>query len=113
MSPKVQEKAPATVGKFTPTPEQIAKWKQKFGDIFVYEADDLACYLRRPDRKVIELATAESSGGQQAFRFTEVVLANCWLDGNEELRSQDKYFMGLSGKIGEMVEIRAGELKKL
>jgi hypothetical protein len=96
--------------KFVPSPEQIAKW-QKQGDVFAYEVDGLACYLKRPSRQVVELATAE--GANRPFKFTEIVLANCWLDGNDELRTEDKYFMGLSGKIAELIEIKTGELKKL
>lgn len=38
---------------------------------------------------------------------------NCWIDGDEELRTDDKYFMGLSQKVSELVEIKVGELKKL
>lgn len=106
------KKADATADdKFIPTPEQIAKWQKKHGEVFVYEVDGLACYLNRPSRQVIELATAE--GANRPFKFTEVVLANCWLDGNDELRTEDKYFMGLSGKIAELIEIKTGELKKL
>jgi hypothetical protein len=104
--------AAVTTGtKFIPTPEQIAKWKTQHGEVFVYTVDNLACYLKRPSRQVVELATAE--GANRPFKFTEVILANCWLDGNDELRTADKYFMGLSGKVAELVEIKTGELKKL
>ncbi len=106
------ENTVATGGeKFTPSPEQIAKWRKQFGDVFAYEVDGLACCLKRPSRQVVELATAE--GANRPFKFTEVVLANCWLGGNEELRTEDKYFMGLSGKVAELIEIKTGELKKL
>ncbi len=100
-----------TTGRYTPTAEQIAKWKKQHGEIFAYEADDLACYLRRPDRQVVELASVR--GQNSPFKFTEVILANCWLGGNEQLRSEDSYFMGLSQKVSELVEIKTGELKKV
>ncbi len=53
------------------------------------------------------------NGADRPFKFAEVIIANCWLGGNEELRSEDKYFMGLSQKISELVEITTGEIKKL
>ncbi len=98
-------------GKYTPTAEQIAKWKKQHGEIFAYEADDLACYLRRPDRQTVELASVR--GQNSPFKFTEVILANCWLGGNEELRTGDNYFMGLSQIVSDLVEIKKGELKKV
>ena len=101
----------SSTGKYTPTENQIAKWKEKHGEVFSYEADDYAAYLKRPDRKTIEAASV--TGKDSPFRFAEIVLANCWLGGNEELRTEDKYFLGLSQRINELVEIKTGELKKL
>ena len=52
-------------------------------------------------------------GKEDPFKFAEIVLANCWLGGDEELRTEDRYFMGLSQKISEIIEIKVGEIKKL
>lgn len=93
------------------TPEQIGQWKKKHGDIFAYEVDGKICYLKRPNRQVISVASA--SGVGDPFKFAEVVVVNCWLGGDEALRSEDRYFMGLSQKINEIVEIKVGEIKKL
>jgi len=97
--------------KGTASPEDIAKWKQKHGDVFAYEADEMIGYLHRPSRQVISLATV--TGQSDPFQFAQVIIENCWLGGDDTLRSQDKYFMGLSQKINEIVEIKVGELKKL
>lgn len=95
----------------TATPEDIAKWKKKHGDVFAYESDGKICYLRRPSRQVISAATV--SGQNDPFNFAQVIIENCWLGGDDELRTADKYFMGLSQKVNEIVEIKVGELKKL
>ena len=79
---------------------KIDGWKKKYGDIFSYEADGLICYMHRPSRTTIAAASV-------------VVITNCWLGGDEELRTNDKYFMGLSQKVSELIEIKVGELKKL
>jgi len=108
----VKTESPAAAsGKYAPTAQQVEQWKRKHGEVFVYEADDLACYMKRPDRQVVELASVR--GQESPFKFAEVIIANCWLAGNEELRTEDRYFMGLSQKVSELVEIRTGELKKL
>lgn len=90
---------------------QIAEWKKKHGDVFAYAADGKTCYLRRPSRQAI--AAASVVGKEDAFKFAEVILTNCWLGGDDALRTEDKYFMGLSQKVSELVEIKVGELKKL
>lgn len=90
---------------------KIAVWKKKFGDIYVYEADGKKCYLHRPSRAVVSAASV--IGKEDPFKFAEVVLENCWLDGDECLRTDDAYFMGLSQQISQLVEIKTGQLKKL
>jgi hypothetical protein len=99
--------------KYTPTPEQIAEWKAKYGDIFAYETEDgeYACYLKRPSRQVVEQSMMKGQGS--GFKIADVILDNCWLGGNPELRSVDKYFTGLQNQIGGIIEVATGELKKL
>jgi hypothetical protein len=117
MTPKDAEKtseAPAAGSrKYTPTAEQIAEWKGKHKDVFVYETEDgeYACYLKRPGRQVVDMAMTKGQGS--GFKMADVILDNCWLGGNPELRSVDKYFTGLQNKIGEIIEVATGELKKL
>ncbi len=92
-------------------PEQIEQWKKRHGDIFGYAVDDKIGYLRRPSRQVVSLASV--AGQNDPFKFAETVLVNCWLGGDEALRTEDRYFMGLAQKINEIVEIKVGEIKKL
>lgn len=96
---------------YAPTPEEIAKLKKENGALYGYEVDGLSCILRQPSRKVIEAASV--LGQDAPFKFAEVVIQNCWVAGDEELRTEDRYFMGLAQKINEIVEIKVGEVKKL
>jgi len=91
--------------------EKIAQWKKKYGEVFVYEADGKKCYLRKPDRKT--LGAASVIGKNDPMKYNEVMINNCWLDGNEILRENDGYFLGLSAQIAELIEIKEGEIKKL
>lgn len=90
---------------------QIEAWKREHGDVFAYEADGKVCYLRRPSRTAI--AAASVVGKDDPFKFAEIIVNNCWLGGDEALRNEDRYFMGLSRKVSELVEIKVGEIKKL
>ena len=97
--------------KETYTPEHIGALKKKHGDIFLYEADGMTCILKRPNRTVI--SAASSVGTSDPLKFAEVILTNCWIEGDETLRTEDRYFLGLQQQINELVEIKVGKLKKL
>jgi hypothetical protein len=93
------------------TPEQIANWKKKHGDIYAFETEGKVCYLRTPERKF--LSAAAVVGKTDPLKYNEVLLNNCWLGGDEAIKTNDKYFLGISGKLSELIEIAEGELKKL
>lgn len=91
--------------------EQIEAWKAKYGKVFAYTADDKTCFLRKPTRKA--LSAASVIGQKDPLKYNEVLIGNCWLGGDEELRTDDSYFLGLSAKVADLVEIKEGELKEL
>lgn len=93
------------------TAEQIDTWRKLHSEVLEYSCDGKVCYLRRPTRKVLGLASVSSAGDPIAYN--EVVINNCWLGGDDDLRLKDEYFLGLSGYASELVAIKSGELKKL
>ena len=46
---------------FEATKEQIQQWKQKHGEIIVYEVEDLRGYFRKPTRKELSYAGVASN----------------------------------------------------
>lgn len=91
--------------------QKVEEWKKKHVDVYLYEVDGKKCYLRKPDRKT--LSAAAVIGKNDPLRYNEILLNNCWLDGDEEIKTEDKYFLGISGRLAELVEVSEGELKKL
>ncbi len=97
--------------------EQIAQWKDKYGDIFAFKVEDTddtthICYLRTPNRK--DLSAATFAGKDSPIKFNEVILRQCWLDGGSlAIRENDRMFLAVSGKIAEIIEIGEAELEKL
>ncbi len=91
--------------------EQIAVWKEKHGKVYAYEVDGKTCYLKKPSRKA--LSAAAVVGQRDPLKYNEVLIANCWLGGDEEIKTEDCYFLGLSGKIAQLVEVKEGEIKEL
>jgi len=91
--------------------DQIKQWKAQHGDVFAIRVDGHVCYLKRPDRKVI--AYASSVGTKDPVKFNELMLSNCWLGGSEAIKTDDSLFLGASGRLAELIEIKEAELEKL
>jgi hypothetical protein len=93
------------------TDEQIKEWKDKHGNIFKINVDGKVCYLRKPSRKALGYASAV--GKDNPLKFNEVILNDCWLGGDETIKTDDDLFLSVSGKIAELIEIKEAELEKL
>ncbi|KAA6336277.1 hypothetical protein EZS27_015564 [termite gut metagenome] len=93
------------------TQEQIEEWKAKHGSVFAIEVDGKVCYLKKPTRKA--LSAAAVIGKSDPLKYNETLLLNCWLAGDEEIKTDDDLFLGVSGKLSEIIEIKEAELKKL
>lgn len=94
----------------TATPEQISGWKQKYGDIFKAVVGESVCYLKKPDRKTMSYV---ATLGSNPIRANEALLENCWLGGDETIKTEDDKFFGVSAKLNEIVEIKNAEISKL
>lgn len=91
--------------------EQIKEWKNKYGSVFELSVDGRRAYLRKPDRKT--LSYASTAGQTDPLKFNEVLLKGCWLGGDEEIRTDDELFLAASAKLGELIQVKEAELKKL
>lgn len=91
--------------------KQIAEWKTKHGRIFCIRVEDKACYLKTPNRKTLGYAAV--AGKENPLKFNEVVLRDCWLAGDEEIRTDDSLFLSVSQKLSEVVEVKEAELEEL
>lgn len=89
--------------------EQIEAWKKKYGDVFCVVVGDKVAYLKRPSRQA--LSAAAVVGKNDPMKYNEILLNNCWLDGDEEIKTDDSLFLGVSAKLGELVEVKEAELK--
>ncbi len=103
------KKKPAASGQATA--EQIAKWKQKHGEIFEIGTAGKVCYLKKPGRK--ELSFASITGGEDPYKWNEAILESCWLGGDEEIKKDDELFLAASSKLTELVKIQESYIKKL
>lgn len=95
------------------TAQQIQMWKKQYGDDCVHKyttSDGLIAFFRSPDRKIISFATITAKN--DTMRFKEILADNCWLAGDDRIKTEDKYFLGLSTCIIDLVEYVEGTLEK-
>ena len=90
---------------------QIAEWKKKHGTVYLVTADDKKAYLKKPDRATIAFAMTKVQS--DPLQFSEIILQNCWLAGDEELKSNDDYFLAVSSQLDKLIEVKTAEIKKL
>jgi hypothetical protein len=93
------------------TAEQIAMWKNLHGDIFEARVDESIAYLRKPDRATIKAMAAVAQS--DPIRASEVLLENCWLGGDETIKTDNGKFLAVSATLSQLVEVKTAELKKL
>lgn len=93
------------------TKEQIQEWKKQYKDIFVISVEDKKAYLHTPNRKTLSYASTLAT--KDPLRFNEVILENCWLGGDEEIKTDDALFLAVSSKLPDLIQIKEATLEKL
>ena len=91
--------------------ERVAMWRNLHRDVFSVKSYDKICYLRRPDR--MTLKAADAVGMNDPMRYNEILLENCWLGGDDEIKSNDVYFLNVVPVLPELVDFGRAEIKKL
>ena len=97
--------------KGTATDEQVAMWKNLHKEVFSVTVEKSVCYLKKPDRATIKAVTA--IGSNDPIRASEILLENCWLGGDDTIKTDDEKFFGVSQQLATLVEVKQAELKKL
>lgn len=93
------------------SPEQVQEWKAKYGAVWALKVDGSVGYVRSPGR--VELSHATAAGANNPVRFNETILRDCWLGGDMSLQTDDRKFLGVSGKLNEIIEVAEAEVEKL
>lgn len=92
------------------TEKQIADWKKKHGEVYKVTVDGKSCYLHKPDRKTLAYV---STAKDNPIRMSELMLNNCWIDGDEVIKTDDALFLGVVQQMGALISIKQAELVKL
>ncbi len=93
------------------TQELIDGWKKKHGDIYKIEVEGRVGYVKTPDRKI--LSYAGSIGTKDPIKFNEIILNSCWLGGDEDIKTDDKLFLGAGQVLAEIIKVSEASITKL
>lgn len=92
------------------TAEKIAEWKKQYGEVYAVSVDESVCYLHKPNRNIL---SAVSTLANDPIRSAEFLLNNCWLGGDEDIKTNDDLFLGVASQLGEIVKVKTAQLVKL
>lgn len=95
------------------TDAQIKEWKEKYGSVYLLEVDDKSCYVKAPSRNDLSYASAVSSNGKDAMKFSEALLRNCWIEGDNEIQTNDRLFLAAASQLDKIIEVAEAKIKKL
>jgi hypothetical protein len=99
------------------TEKKIEDWKKQYGEIFEIEVpkDDSGIevyrgYLRKPDRKTLSYVMAIQAKNPIAAK--EALLENCFMGGDNEIKTEDDAFMSACTVLDSLIVIRLASIKK-
>lgn len=93
------------------TDEQIKTWKDEHEQVFQVIVEESVAYLKKPNRRILSLAMKAAE--KNSMRFNETLLNNCWLGGDETIKSDDDKFLAVSSQLDVIVEQKEAEIKEL
>ncbi len=99
---------------------EMDAWKAKYGDVFIVripvtasdpDSEKKVCYLKKPSRKALSYATATAT--KDPMKFNEILLNDCWIEGDEEIRTDDSYFLAVAPHLAGLISVKTAEVEKL
>jgi hypothetical protein len=90
---------------------QLDEWKRLYGKIKGYGADGKVAVFRPATIQILDACRTISQGS--IIKYDVALIENCWLGGDEELKTEDRYLLGLINWGAELIESVAGEMVEL
>ena len=81
--------------------QKVEEWKKLHGEIFQIETQGKSCIVRKPTRK------------EYSYVSQETLLNQIWLDGDEEIKTNDDLFFAVCSQLEDVLAIKEAEIKKL
>lgn len=77
--------------------------------VFLLKVGDAKAWLKNMDRRLVSMVAAAGSDPVEA---AELILENCWLEGDERIKTDDEYFLEAITQIQALRTSKIGSIKK-
>ena len=95
--------------KSTKLTDRIKEWKEIHGGVFEFQVDDKTCYLREPKMQDFKRAFSALQDDSE-IAFGEEMLAALWLDGDQEIKLNDDYFLTARRDLTKLLKYDDAEI---
>ena len=94
------------------TKKDIQAWKEKYANIYEIESDGKIGYIFDPtsDLRIMKMVVSSAKKGGN-IEMTEAVINNCWLGGDEVLRTDEQYLLGITNQMDDLIDLPDYEVK--
>jgi hypothetical protein len=96
-----------------PTKEQVAEWRKKYSSAHSLSSEGKECIIFSPfdDIRVMKMAFA-SLMGEDKIAFVDAIINNCFLWGDESVKTDDQFKAGVYEDLNDIVNIPEFDLNK-
>lgn len=92
------------------TEEQIRAWKEQYGAIYQLESEGKTAYVYDPVNSLPKMKILLQAMLKGGFEYVDAFLAQCWIDGDPEVKTDDSIKTGLIDQVMELVDIPASTI---
>ena len=89
--------------------QKLEEGKKQHGEIFQIETQGKSCIVRKPTRKEYSYVSVVKN----PVKAQETLLNQIWLDGDEEIKTNDDLFFAVCSQLEEVLAIKEADIKKL
>jgi hypothetical protein len=96
-----------------PTKEQITDWRKKYSSAHSLSSEGKECIIFSPfdDIRVMKMAFSDLMG-EDKIAFVDAIINNCFLWGDESVKTDDQFKAGVYDDLNDIVNIPEFDLKK-
>jgi len=98
-----------------PSAAKIAQWKKEFKQIHKITPDqfrpDIFCIVRHPN--MLDITSSAKIGGDDDFLTGKSQLMDCWLEGDERIKTDPELLKSAATKMGYIFQLKTTRMEYL
>lgn len=80
--------------------KRLEQFKKMYGELYTIEVEDKSCLLKKPSR--VDYFTIIDEIQKDTISGLEVALSLLWLEGDDEIKNDDSYFIAATTQIEQL-----------